>query len=627
MIERDFFTTEELFAKKSGTFVFDVEVYQNYFLAAFKCIQTNKYAYFEAVSGEKLPADWLSWMLSSYCIVGFNSKHFDLLILAIAISNPNATVEMLKEATDDIIYRDMRSAEIEMKYDCAIQRTNDIDLIEVTPLHGSLKLYGARLHCRHIQDLPFDPATVLTREQIAITRTYCFNDLDVTQLVTESLSEQLELRANLSTQYHQDLRSKSDAQIAEAVISSELHRLTGKRPKRPKIDPSLAYTYKVPPWMKFETEQLQSILAEIQQSEFRVTEAGHISIPKSLTDKSLRIGDGIYRMGIGGLHSSEQRKAYISTDNVMLIDRDVTGYYPNIILSLGLFPPHIGQEFLEVYGGIVDRRTLAKKKKEYIEAESLKITTNGTFGKLGSPYSFLFAPELLTQVTLTGQLGLLMLIEQLEAFDIQVISANTDGIISRLADYMRPIFNAIFSNWENLTHFQTEETLYKAVCSRDVNNYIAIGTDGEVKAKGAYSNPWDNPKKQFFRLFKNPQAMIVIDAAVARITNGTPVEETIRNCQEIQRFVVVRNATGGAQKDGKYLGKVIRWYYANGVFGSIVRCTNGHTVAMSEGGKPLMTLPEHMPTDINYAVYANAATEILEDIAFQERRNEQLRLI
>lgn len=40
-----------------------------------------------------------------------------------------------------------------------------------------------------------------------------------------------------------------------------------------------------------------------------------------------------------------------------------------------------------------------------------------------------------------------------------------------------------------------------------------------------------------------------------------------------------------------------------------------------------MTLPEHMPTDINYAVYANAATEILEDIAFQERRNEQLRLI
>ena len=54
---------------------------------------------------------------------------------------------------------------------------------------------------------------------------------------------------------------------------------------------------------------------------------------------------------------------------------------------------------------------------------------NGTFGKTGSPYSVLFAPEMMIQTTITGQLALLMLIEHLETASISVISANTDGIV------------------------------------------------------------------------------------------------------------------------------------------------------------------------------------------------------
>src|SRR6478609_3841680 len=72
-----------------------------------------------------------------------------------------------------------------------------------------------------------------------------------------------------------------------------------------------------------------------------------------------------------------------------------------------------------------------ERKRCSVEADSKKIEINGSFGKFGSKWSALYSPDLLIQVTITGQLCLLMLIEQLEAAGVQVCSANTDGIVMR----------------------------------------------------------------------------------------------------------------------------------------------------------------------------------------------------
>ena len=72
-------------------------------------------------------------------------------------------------------------------------------------------------------------------------------------------------------------------------------------------------------------------------------------------------------------------------------------------------------------------------KKELALSETamnaLKVTVNGSFGKFGSPYSVLYSPDLLVQVTVTGQLSLLMLIQWMESQGISVVSANTDGVV------------------------------------------------------------------------------------------------------------------------------------------------------------------------------------------------------
>lgn len=110
-----------------------------------------------------------------------------------------------------------------------------------------------------------------------------------------------------------------------------------------------------------------------------------------------------------------------------------------------------------------------------MDDEGGKLQINGTFGKTGSPYSVLFAPEMLIQTTMTGQLLLLMLIEWHEAYGIPVVSANTDGIVIYCHRDKLSLSEALIAEWENRTGLEMETTEYKSLHSKDVNNYIAIG--------------------------------------------------------------------------------------------------------------------------------------------------------
>jgi hypothetical protein len=86
----------------------------------------------------------------------------------------------------------------------------------------------------------------------------------------------------------------------------------------------------------------------------------------------------------------------------------------------------------------------------------------------------------------------------------------------------------------------------------------------------------------------------------------------------VRRFVVVRNVRGGGHKDGYYLGKVVRWYYAEGVTGIIQYVGSGNKVSNSEGAKPLMEL-NGFPDDVNYSYYLERAYSILEDIGYANK--------
>lgn len=624
------------------TVVADSEIYINYFLAAFKSRKSGKVVTVEARNRDLEPdeRELLRDFLRNHLVVGFNWRNFDIVILWMAVLG--FPTRVLKKVANDIIVRGLKPWDIERKYEFKIPRDLEaIDLIETAPGVGvSLKAYAGRMHAERLQELPVNPEKVLTEAEMDLLKDYCVNsDIPATDMLFDRLKGQLDLREAMGKEYGVDLRSKSEAQVAEAVIKSRLEKLTGERAEKVSIKPGTSYRYKVPPYIRYRTPQLQAMLDMVKQSEFVVSDKGSIKMPRGLEGKRISLGGSIYRMGIGGLHSSEESVAHIADDDTLLIDRDVTSYYPNIIMTLGLFPKHLGPAFLKVYRKIYEIRVAAKDRVsaakkagqkpdpiDVILSESLKIVLNGTFGKHGNRFSILYAPDLMIQVTVTGQLALLMLIENIELAGIPVVSANTDGVVIKCPKDREADLLAIVQQWERDTGFGTEETRYDAVFSRDVNSYIAVKPGGKVKTKGAFANPWwDKDPDLRGQFMTSPKNTICVEAVIERIVNGTPVEDTVYASRDIRKFITVQKVEGGATKDGEGIGKMVRFYHSiasdTPIFYAKAHPTTGNhkRVSKSEGAVPLMNMSGTWPNDVDQDWYVREAKEMLELVGFQSR--------
>lgn len=621
----DLYTNKELAEIPTGSvLVFDVESYPNYFLVGFRNIVNDKHIMFEHSPDCELDLDKLRWLVWRCCLVGFNSDNYDILMLTAALWGWSPA--QLKKLSDEIIFGEMRPYQIEKKYGFQIPQLNHIDLMEVAPLKASLKLYGARLHSKTMRELPYPHDSELTREQAANVYEYNANDLEHTKLMLIELAPHIELRQDLGRVYGRDFRSLSDAQVAEAIINGEIHKATGFYPRKVK-DAVESCKYNVPKEVVFQTPVLQKALEVIREATFYIDGAGNPTMPEQLKKLTLSIGRSLYKLGMGGLHSKEKEAAYVADENHYLIDRDVASYYPRIVLNQRLFPKHLGEIFLTKYEEIVNRRLAAKKAGNKKISEGLKIAINGIFGKFGNIYSTVYAPDLMLQVTISGQLFLLMLIEAIELATIPVVSGNTDGIVIRCPKNRYDDLNRIIKLWEQQTGFETEETRYKGIYSRDVNNYLAVKEKADpkgrllsdrlgCKVKGIYS---EVGSAQNSVLSKNPETLICSDAVQSLLCANIPIADTIRNCADIRRFVAVRTVKGGAEKDGQYLGKAIRWYYAKAQTGEINYCDSGNKVPKTGGAKPLMVLPESLPSDIDFDYYIREANEMLADIGYNPR--------
>ena len=590
----------------SEVLVFDIEVFKDYFLVAFRNIATGNVARFEKFDGKALNSARIKSLLTSHTVVGFNSITFDWPILSYALIG--ATCEQLKKASDAVIMQNLRGWQLCKQFgfnEFAHKDVNHIDLIEVAPGFASLKTYAGRMHLAKLQDLPIEPDASISPEYRKVLSDYCGNDLIATEALYRTLLQQIELRKKMTLEYGINLLSKSDAQIAEAVIKSEVEKTMKTKIMFRSVDVGQQFHYTAPKWMRFKTKSMKDALKMVTGVTFSMPDSGQVKMPPELVKATVAIGGGVYRMGIGGLHSSETCIAHHSDDEHKLIDRDVASYYPNLILTLCLEPEQMAGSFLGVYRTIVEKRLAAKAAGDTVTADSLKICVNGSFGKLGSKYSALYAPELLIQVTLTGQLALLMLIEALEEDGIPVVSANTDGVVMKVPRAYQAKADAIVAKWEERTSLQTDATEYAALYSRDVNNYIAIKPGGGMKLKGAYARGG---------LAKNPNNEVCIGAVAKYLTDRVSVEDTIASCQDITKFLTVRKVAGGAIKDGAYLGKTIRWYYSLVEAGVIQYKSNGYRVPRTEGAAPCMDLPGALPVDMDHQWYVNEALSILEDI-------------
>lgn len=636
----------------------------------------------------------LSFLQNKADYFGYNNRRYDRLMLSALLmyynqfDKPSKLITFLYETSQRVIRSSNNDTLWTDNFTSLILRNNvafrDLDLFQIFRLdhyHKSLKQTSINIKWYNLKEYTMPPIGDLDRHyyherlpeakgmtdrelnihyrnvfERFIPREYLqemadYNDNDV-YIVAELIrmnQEEVLLRYRISEEYNVDVYSASRSTIADKVIVKLYSKFTGLHPKafidtktiRRKILVSEILSDKI----AFSTPELNDILSGIRS----LTLKGE----KGEFDREFTFMGTSYTIATGGLHSNEIPSVYVENSDSIIVDRDVASYYPNMIRSLKVCQKHlIPKAWFRIADTIVDERLehkhLAKDKsldvmerdKHATAAACLKIVANaGIFGKMGSEKSFLCDKKAMYQVTINGQLFLLMLIEKLELAGIHVISANTDGIVTIVPRELEQTADDICHWWEKHLGLELEFTYYTKYVTEGVNSYLTVKRGGSSKFKGRM-----NPKMFLEDLSKGYNSPIVAKCVTEYFINGTPVMETLRNAKSILDFCRTQNVNHKYRLefthvvDGKIRTDVVQRntrFYISSTGGTLMKVEsmgwnehNEEQVKKSSlcAGQRVSICNTVDDTDIselnvNYLYYYNEAMAIIEPIE-QSRNNK-----
>ena len=229
--------------------------------------------------------------------------------------------------------------------------------------------------------------------------------------------------------------------------------------------------------------------------------------------------------GYGGVHGALEK--YKGEGYYLMAD--VASLYPSLMIEYDLLSRNCSKQGKERYKQIYNERLILKAQGKKDEQAPLKLVLNGTYGAMKDKNNTLYDPLQANLVCLYGQLFLLDLIEKLEKVQgLKLIQSNTDGILLKMQNYEDYyLIDDICYEWEKRTNLKLEFEEFERVFQKDVNNYLIINSEGEIKSKGAYVKKLD-------KLDNN--LPILNKALVDYMVKNIPIETTINNCNDLMMF-------------------------------------------------------------------------------------------
>ena len=235
----------------------------------------------------------------------------------------------------------------------------------------------------------------------------------------------------------------------------------------------------------------------------------------------------------GGVHGAKEQ--YCGTGYYLMAD--VASLYPSLMIRYNLHSRSMKdpKRFVDIY----NTRLKYKVEKNPLQLP-LKLVLNSTYGVMKDKNNALYDPRQANRVCVYGQLLILDLMEKLEGY-CELIQSNTDGILIKLPDGSQKTYDLIDDicfEWEQRTGLTLEFDEYHKVFQKDVNNYLIL-PHGELydengkplwKSKGAYVKKLSN---------LDYDLPIVNRAMIEYMVHGTPVEQTIEQCNELKEFQLV----------------------------------------------------------------------------------------
>lgn len=462
---------------------------------------------------------------------------------------------------------------------------------------------------------------------------YNKNDVYLVCETARQKPDEIKLRYSLGAAFNLNLLCAARSSIADKLLYkfySERSGLSIDKFKDLRTQrTALSFNKIIFPHICFKTKQLQDLLEDMKKVVIYRTN-------KDAFQKVIQFYGTTYTIATGGLHSQDRPAVLTSTDKYTYVHYDISSFYPSVMVAYNIAPKHLNNNvFVKMVDYIRLTRIKCKHTKDEdglivagvhnkLAAEALKIVINAIYGKFGFEMFFLFDRFAQMQVTINGQLMVMMVVEALELDGIHVVSANTDGIIVKLPKDKEEDFKRITDDWCAQNKLSADSERYKLFVTRDINNYFDIQSNDKVEYKGGL-----DPKQYLKDLKKGYDMPVVAKAVFEYFAHGISVMETLRNHKDILDFCKTQNV--GKQFEVVYQkvenGKVIdihsqrhvRFYVSTKGVIIMKENVNSNQRSVLASGKPVIILNKLDDKDISlrnidYKYYYEEAYKIINPI-------------
>lgn len=653
-------------------FVYDIEVFQNIFHCSAINTETKEVHKFEISSRKNQLSELISFFkqvnspvswndnYTTNCSIdsdkifcGYNNLHYDNPVINYIIEYEHVLAEKPVPVITNSIFNLSREItnsgeNIEKwkrwKYQVWFDSFDILTMLYSNKLRVGLKEIQVTMQYKNVQEFVCDWSKPLPIEDFDSMIDYNINDIESTSALLDRCKKDIDLRLAIEDEYGVKVLSKDGVNIGMKILTHKYLEKTGltwwdiKDLRSPQAYIPLKDV--ILPFIKYDSPILKSVLDEMKT---QVVSPGRKGYEKNFVFGGLR-----YTVGVGGIHSKNDPEIIIPAEDEMLIDIDVASLYPSMLIEYGFYPKHLGPEFLEVYSQIRSERIEAKHNGDKIKDSTLKLALNGLSGNLQNEHNFCYSTFAAMQIRINGQLLLLMLAEKLVELGCRIVQANTDGLFVLLKKSIYDKVNNVCREWEQLTKLTLEEDRFEAMYQYAINDYIAVKEGyadirdrflageqivqkkktGELyKSTEQIQDDYIKQKGMFItkvQLGKGLTPKIIPEAVIKYFVDGIPVEDTIKGCKDIKKFLMAEKT--GKQWNVEYMKEDIQRtnrFYASTNGGylwkwkQVGNAEKQYQNMLAASGVTLLNKFDDKPIEdrkINYRYYLRECYKIIEDL-------------
>lgn len=456
--------------------------------------------------------------------IGFNSKHYDQYIVKGICAD--FSPQELKQLNDYIIAGNQG-----WQYPLLngfYFSFNNVDIRDDTQQGLSLKAIEGHMGIS-IQEteVDFNLDRPLTQEELDQTIFYCKHDVDATEKLTDIRKDYLKNKINLGRMA--GLTDTKAMAMTNGKLTAAMLKATAQ-----KHDDERQYVYPNNLRREYIPQEVFDFFDRMYDP--NISDAEYFK-----SKLEISVGECPVTIGFGGIHGAIPNYFWSEQEDPeeAIRNKDVGSYYPHLCTINGYTSRNIPSP--QVYENVLESRMKAKAAGDIATANALKLVCNTTYGCLLNQYNDLYDPLMGRSVCISGQLYLLELARHCyqDIPGLKIVQLNTDGIMVQCRKEYLSQLDEICDEWQSRTGFELETDSVIKIAQKDVNNYVEIQEGGKAKAKGGYLVKGISTVGAFNI---NNSCCIVATALKEYFVNGTPVEETIENCNDIFQFQIIAKA-------------------------------------------------------------------------------------